>query len=106
MALLLQQHRIYRLVFGDLHLEYIRSWREKELDSLMKEYNFTLHFPLWNLDYDILLQELQTSNLQCRISAIANTECKKKISIGDVFDTDLIQKLPSGVDQFGENGPS
>ena len=93
-----------RLIFGDLHLEYIRAWREKELHLLTMKYNFNLHFPLWNLDYGLLLQELQSSGLQCRITAIANEECGQKISIGEVFDAGLIAKLPKGVDRFGENG--
>ena len=104
LALVVQKHRIHRLTFGDLHLEYIRSWREKELLSLMKKYHFELHFPLWNLDYDVLLQELQNSNVQCSISAVPNEECKKRVCIGDVFDADLIKKLPPEVDTFGEHG--
>jgi len=102
--LLSQHHLIHRLVFGDLHLEYIRAWREKELEPLMKKYNFVLHFPLWNCDYDMLLGELQASKAQCRISAIANEECKKTISIGDVFDEGLMLRLPLDVDKFGEKG--
>lgn len=104
LALLSQRHRVRRLIFGDLHLEHIRSWREKELHSLMKEYDFTLEFPLWNLDYDVLLQELILSGLQCRISAIADEACKKIIRIGELFDQELIRRLPREVDVFGENG--
>ena len=38
---------IARFVFGDLHLDHIRQWRETEFEKLIEERGATLHFPLW-----------------------------------------------------------
>jgi len=104
LTLLLQTHRIHRLVFGDLHLDYIRSWRERELNTLMTEYDFVLHFPLWNIAYPELMRDLKNAAVQCTISAIADESCKNVLKIGDAFDETLMEKLPQNVDTFGENG--
>ena len=104
LALLSQTYKIRRLVFGDLHLEYIRTWREEQLKTLMKEYDFTLHFPLWNMDYNDLMIELSSAKVRCTISAITDESCKNILQIGDVFDDVLIQKIPQTADKFGENG--
>ena len=102
--MLSQNHSIRHLVFGDLHLEHIRSWREKEFQSLMLKYNFILHFPLWHMNYSDLLNDLRASKRECRITAIANEDCRGVIQIGELFDDTLLGKLPSGIDRFGENG--
>ena len=104
LALLFQKYKIHRLVFGDLHLEHIRSWREKELKTLMKEYKFTLHFPLWKIAYNELIRELESTKVRCTISAIADESCKEVLQIGDIFDETLMIKIPNSADKFGENG--
>ena len=104
LEVLSQTHSIRRLVFGDLHLEYIRSWRERELQPLMLKYDYALYFPLWKASYSDLLNELEESNWKCRITAIANEDCRGVIQIGERFDNTLLSKLPSGIDRFGENG--
>ena len=70
----------------------------------MTEYNFSLHFPLWNIDYRELMDELDNAKVHCTISAIADRLCKKVLQIGDVFDETLMEKLPQAADKFGENG--
>ncbi len=57
--------RPIRLVFGDLHLAEIRTWREQELGPLSKRRGAQLHFPLWNIDYDVLLDDLEASGVRC-----------------------------------------
>ena len=104
LEVLSQNHSIRQLVFGDLHLEHIRSWREQELQPLMLKYEFALQFPLWNANYLDLLNDLRKSKQECRITAIAHEGCREAIQLGDIFDDTLFRKLPSGVDQFGENG--
>lgn len=39
--------QVKSLVFGDLHLEHIKTWREAELGKL----GYSLEFPLWHSSY-------------------------------------------------------
>lgn len=94
--------KVERFVFGDLHLEHIRDWREDQLSQPFS--NIELYFPLWNVPYEDLMDDLFQSNVTCDISSIASEECASLISVGDRYDQDLIAKLPKSVDVFGENG--
>jgi len=95
--------QIERLVFGDLHLEHIRAWRVAALTPLGADKGASLHFPLWQVPYETLLEDLEASGVECKISAV--TECAGgAVSVGDVFDRALIDRLPARVDAFGENG--
>ena len=42
------------LVFGDLHLEHIRQWRQEQLGPIAEELGLELRFPLWGVDYGAL----------------------------------------------------
>ena len=68
------------------------------------QYEVELYFPLWQKNYALLLQQLDNSPATCRISAVADEACAKHIAIGEVFDAQLMQKLPKDADRFGENG--
>ena len=104
LSLIAQYHTVHRLVFGDLHLQHVREWREKELEPICKQYRISLHFPLWQVDYQTLHARLREAPVECRISAIDHAECEKTFLVGDLYNEDLISKLPKGVDSFGENG--
>jgi ATP-binding cassette subfamily B (MDR/TAP) protein 1 len=90
--------RVERLVFGDLHLQHIRDWRERSFSAL----GYTCHFPLWRRSYGELLQLLRASGARVAISAVRGPEVG--VREGEVFDEALMQCLPEGVDGFGENG--
>ena len=51
------------LVFGDLHLEHIREWREKEFAN-----NYLLEYPLWQITYETLLDDLEESGVSVTLS--------------------------------------
>lgn len=104
LSLLSQSRKIHRLAFGDLHLQHVREWREKEFRPILQQHDIAFHFPLWKQSYDKLLTQLIASPAKCHISAIANEECQSQISVGEPFDSQLIQKLPDKIDAFGENG--
>jgi len=94
--------QIERLVFGDLHLEHIRGWREDVFGERFPEY--VLHFPLWKVSYEKLMDDLFQSDATCKVSAVVSDACKGVIAVGDIYSPELIAKLPEGVDAFGENG--
>ncbi len=97
-----RQLSVERLVFGDLHLEHIRSWREDQFSTRFPAEK--LYFPLWKVSYSKLMDDLFQSNATFAISSITSEECASLFSVGDPFDRDLIAKLPESVDAFGENG--
>ena len=53
------------LVFGDLHLEHIRDWREKEFAI-----NYSLEYPLWQITYETLLSDFEESGVSVTLSAV------------------------------------
>ena len=92
------RNNISTLVFGDLYLEHIRSWREKELSVL----GCQLQFPLWKVGYDELTKDLKESGIEVVLAATTVAG----ISVGDCFNdvfAEKIKKLKS-IDLFGENG--
>ncbi len=90
------------MAFGDLHLEHIRDWRIDAFAKNERTAGFDLAFPLWHVDYDVLLADLEASGAQIYLSAVSPD--LPMIAVGDRFDRDLIARLPSGSDAFGENG--
>jgi len=98
---------IKRLIFGDLHLETIRSWREDIFAKLISEggFSFELDFPLWKIPYDELKKLLFSSGAKVVISAVSEERAtEKNLKVGMVYNEQFIANLPSDCDQFGENG--
>eukprot|EP00802_Teleaulax_amphioxeia_P008743 Tamp_08752.p1 GENE.Tamp_08752~~Tamp_08752.p1 ORF type:complete len:712 (-),score=155.10 Tamp_08752:146-1975(-) len=91
-----------RLVFGDLHLADIRAWREAELDA---NRGWVLEFPLFGLDYSVLVDTLASSKATVRVSAVTG-KGTSAVKVGQVFDRELVAALQKAatIDAFGENG--
>jgi ATP-binding cassette subfamily B (MDR/TAP) protein 1 len=92
--------KVSALIFGDLHLAHIKSWRDKELGAL----GFELEYPLWQVPYPVLLNDLEKSRVTFKVSA----STKNGLSVGTSYTRqvhDEIQNdLTSSRDGFGENG--
>ena len=101
----LQPHyRVERLVFGDLHLEHIRSWREVSFYPRAHAAWKSLHFPVWGKPYADLMQELVHSGAKARVTAAPYGDCGGLARIGAYFGPEFLTDLPDGVDPFGETG--
>lgn len=94
---------IVRFVFGDLHLEHIREWRTGAFHQLAKRRGASLHFPIWQVPYEVLLAELEASGIVCEVSAVTEAALGALVP-GQRFDRGAMMGLPDGVDRFGENG--
>lgn len=94
---------IGRLVFGDLHLEHVREWRETQIGPIARAMGATLHYPLWGADYDSLLDDLEASGVPCEVCAVPDEQASG-VSVGERFGRALTERLPAGVDRFGECG--
>jgi uncharacterized protein (TIGR00290 family) len=87
------------IAFGDLFLEDIRAYREKQL----KDTGLEPLFPVWKIPTDALAQEMIKRGLRAKLVCID----PKKLSpdfAGRDFNEQLLRDLPAGVDPCGENG--
>jgi diphthamide synthase (EF-2-diphthine--ammonia ligase) len=60
-------------------------------------------FPIWDLPTDQLAQTMITSGLKARITCIDPKKLPASFA-GRLFDQDLINDLPEGIDHCGERG--
>jgi len=104
-----KRRRVAALAFGDLHLEHIRSWRD---DMLRPEAMGVgeLLYPLWQVPYETLLADLESSGTPCEVSALgkhygADPPWAPLLAVGMRFDRALAGRLEAAkCDAFGENG--
>lgn len=90
---------VYHVAFGDLFLEDIRAYREKNLSAC----GMTAVFPLWLKDTRGLAQEMIAGGLSAYLTCVDPRKLDRKFA-GRRFDAQLLRELPAGVDPCGENG--
>ena len=95
---------IKRVVFGDLHLENIRSWRENNFRHYVESFGGKMYFPLWNKSYQYLLASLEESKARAYLSAIVSEKLKTSYKVGDEFNRKLFNALKDCVYAFCEEG--
>jgi uncharacterized protein (TIGR00290 family) len=87
------------IVFGDLFLEDIRSYREALFDRL----GMRPLFPLWKRDTSALIRDFITRGFKTVITCV-NSRSLDSSFAGRVIDSDFLSRLPPDVDPCGENG--
>ena len=87
------------VAFGDLFLEDIREYREKQLKNTSLE----PIFPLWQIPTDTLAREMIDGGLRTRIVCVDTKQLPAEFA-GREFDHDFLRDLPPGVDPCGERG--
>lgn len=90
---------VERIAFGDLFLEEVRSYREKQLAGTGVE----PLFPLWGRPTHELAEEMIASGLEAIITCV-DTERIDRRFLGRRYDRQLLEELPGSVDPCGENG--
>ena len=90
---------IDHMLFGDLFLEDIRAYREKNLAAVA----MTPIFPLWLRDTAQLARDMIVSGLVAHLACIDPKKLDASFA-GRCFDQSLLDDLPPGVDPCGENG--
>ena len=85
--------------FGDLFLEDIRAYREKQLAAT----KLTPIFPLWGRDTRELAREMISGGLRARITCVDPRALSASFA-GREFDQALLNDLPADVDPCGERG--
>lgn len=87
------------LAFGDLFLEDIRAYREKQFSASGVE----LMFPLWGMPTRALAEEMTAAGLRAWITCVDASRAPREWA-GRVFDPAFVAAIPPGVDPCGENG--
>ena len=90
---------VMHIVFGDLFLDDIRAYREKQFAAC----GMTAVFPLWRRDTRCLAEEMLAGGLSACLTCIDPRKLDRSFA-GRRFDAELLAALPSGVDPCGENG--
>jgi len=90
---------ITAMAFGDLFLEDIRRYREKQLAGT----GLTPLFPIWGLPTDALAREMVAAGLRARLTCVDPKQVPKTFA-GREFDDAFLDELPPGVDPCGERG--
>ena len=87
------------IAFGDLFLEDVRAYRERQ----MKSTGLEPIFPVWGCATLDLAREMISSGLRAKLTCIDTTTLDSSFA-GRDFDEDFLSALPASVDPCGENG--
>jgi uncharacterized protein (TIGR00290 family) len=87
------------IAFGDLFLEDVRAYREKQ----MKNTGLEPIFPVWELPTRALAQEMIASGTRAKLTCIDTAKLDRSF-VGREFDEALLSALPDDVDRCGERG--
>lgn len=99
---MLTAHRergVKRCIFGDLFLEDIREYREKNL----AEVGMRGIYPIWRRDTAELAREFVAKGFRAVLTTVDPKQLDPSFC-GRDFDASLLDDLPSKVDPCGENG--
>jgi uncharacterized protein (TIGR00290 family) len=87
------------MIFGDLFLEDVRSYRENQLAST----GISPLFPLWRQPTDSLARSMIDSGVHAVVTCVDASKLPASFA-GRFFDEHFLAELPSNVDPCGENG--
>jgi uncharacterized protein (TIGR00290 family) len=90
---------INTVAFGDIFLEEIKAYREKQ----MKKTSLHSIFPLWGESTASLSREFIEKGYNAVLVCI-DTDQLDPSFLGREYDEELLRDLPDGVDPCGENG--
>ncbi|RKE69134.1 uncharacterized protein (TIGR00290 family) [Pseudorhodoplanes sinuspersici] len=90
---------VTHVVFGDIFLADIRSYRETRLSAV----GMTAVFPLWQRPTDQLARDMISAGVVAHLATIDLAKLPPSFA-GRRFDSALLSELPPDVDPCGENG--
>lgn len=95
----LREKDVTAVAFGDLFLEDIRAYRERNLAKV----GMVPRFPIWGRDTKDLAEDFIASGFKA-VLACVDTEQIDGSFAGREYGSDLIRELPDTADPCGENG--
>jgi len=90
---------ITHMIFGDLFLEDVRAYRERQLAGT----GITPVFPLWQKPTGALARDMIAAGVEANLSTIDLKKLPLSFA-GRRFDSALLEDLPPEADPCGENG--
>src|SRR6185312_383737 len=90
---------VTHIIFGDLFLEDVRAYRERQLAGT----GIAPVFPLWGLPTAALAREMIAAGVEAHL-AVVDLDKLPATFAGRKFDAALLAALPAGTDLCGENG--
>ena len=87
------------VAFGDLFLEDVRAYRERQLTGTGLE----PIFPVWGLPTRALAEEMIASGLRAKLTCV-DTEKLNSSFVSREFDAELLSAFPPEIDPCGERG--
>ncbi len=90
---------VTHVAFGDLFLEDVRAYRERQMAGT----GLSPIFPLWGLDTAALARQMIAQGLRARLTTVDPRHLRDGFA-GREFDGALLEALPPGVDPCGERG--
>jgi len=87
------------IAFGDLYLEDVRAYRERQLAPT----GLAPLFPLWKMPTAALVREMIAAGQRAVITCVDPRKLDREFA-GREIDLALVDALPAGVDPCGENG--
>ncbi|MEO8051613.1 MAG: ATP-binding protein [Acidobacteriota bacterium] len=87
------------VAFGDLFLQDIRDYRERQLRGTGLE----PLFPVWQIPTAQLARDMISAGVKAKITCVDPAQVDRSFA-GRDFDQTLLDSLPAGVDPCGENG--
>lgn len=95
----LQTEQVSSMVFGDIFLEDVRSYREQVLSKV----RMNCIFPLWNRDTREVAHTFISNGFKAMITCIDSNLLGKEFA-GRIFDEQFLSDISSTIDPCGENG--
>lgn len=92
-------HGVECMAFGDLFLEDIREYREKQLEGT----GIAPVFPLWGIPTGKLAATMIDSGVEAYVSSVDLKKLPRGMA-GRRWSKELIAEFPGGCDPCGENG--
>lgn len=92
-------HGIRTVAFGDIFLEDLRLYREKNLAKV----GMTALFPIWKRDTRELMREFWRKKLRA-VAVCVDPKVLAASFAGRELDEEFVRDLPAGADPCGENG--
>lgn len=87
------------IAFGDLFLEDIRAYREKQLEGTPLD----AVFPIWGRNTQELAEEMIASGLRAVLTCVDPKQIDRNFA-GRSYDSKLLAELPQSADPCGERG--
>ena len=95
----LRSEGITTAAYGDIFLDDLRAYRERQLHQV----GMTAVFPLWKKNTRALVRTMEETGIEAIVVCVSEKHLGKEF-LGKRINADFLGSLPANVDPCGENG--